>query len=272
MFGFIGSGATAGWIIGGFVTRYTATRFGAESSLIGMAVCLVIAGVLVDRLWLLRPLSGDGTQEDGEKTPTSGLRHSLTLIAGSPYLRAIAGVILLSSWATAVIGWQFKAVVAQSTVGRDELAAFFGMFNFYAGLAVVRPAVGADGAPAAPRGPGLRAVRRAGGADAGHRRAADRRHAGRGGRAARHRPGAAVRRGQADGRAAVPAGARGADAEREVVHRHRGLAARRRAGRPLRPAVCQLGRPGAGGHVVGDAWRCWAAGWWRPTSRSGSTC
>ena len=35
MFGFIGSGATAGWIVGGFVTRYTATRFGAESSLLG---------------------------------------------------------------------------------------------------------------------------------------------------------------------------------------------------------------------------------------------
>ena len=133
MFGFIGSGATAGWIIGGFVTRYTATRFGAESSLLGMAVCLVIAGVLVDRLWVLRPLSGDAN-EDGEDA-NSGLRHSLTLIAGSPYLRAIAGVILLSSWATAVIGWQFKAVVGQSTFGRDELAAFFGLFNIYAGLA-----------------------------------------------------------------------------------------------------------------------------------------
>jgi AAA family ATP:ADP antiporter len=133
MFGFIGSGATAGWIIGGFVTRFTATRFGAESSLIGMAVCLVIAGIIVDRLWLLRPLSGDGSRDDGEDA-SSGLRHSLTLIAGSPYLRAIAAVILLSSWATAVIGWQFKAVVGQSTSGRDELAAFFGLFNIYAGL------------------------------------------------------------------------------------------------------------------------------------------
>ena len=133
MFGFIGSGATAGWIIGGYVTRYTATRFGAESSLLGMAVCLAIAGVLVDRLWLMRPQSRDGVQDDGEDA-NSGLRQSLTLIAGSPYLRAIAAVILLSSWATAVIGWQFKAIVGQSTVGRDELAAFFGMFNFYAGL------------------------------------------------------------------------------------------------------------------------------------------
>ncbi len=135
MFGFIGSGATAGWVIGGFITKYTATRFGAESSLIGMAVCLVIAGVLVDRLWLLRPLSGDGTREEGGEDANSGLRQSLTMIAGSPYLRAIAGVILLSSWATAVIGWQFKAVVGQSTAGRDELAAFFGLFNVYAGLA-----------------------------------------------------------------------------------------------------------------------------------------
>src|SRR5688572_15911867 len=112
MFGFIGSGATAGWIVGGYVTRYTATRFGAESSLLGMAVCLVIAGVLVDRLWLLRPLSADGSQEDGEDA-NSGLKNSLAMIAGSPYLRAIAAVILMSSWATAVIGWQFKAVVGQ---------------------------------------------------------------------------------------------------------------------------------------------------------------
>ena len=39
MFGFIGSGATAGWIVGGYLTQVTAKRFGAESTLIGMAVC-----------------------------------------------------------------------------------------------------------------------------------------------------------------------------------------------------------------------------------------
>jgi len=133
LFGVVGSGATAGWIVGGFITRYTATRFGAESSLIGMAACLVIAGVLVDRIWSRRPLAEEGSLYDGEDTD-AGLKRSLQLIASSPYLRAIAAVILLSSYATAVIGWQFKAVVAQSLAGRNELAAFFGMFNFYAGL------------------------------------------------------------------------------------------------------------------------------------------
>ena len=134
MFGVVGSGATAGWIVGGFITRYTATRFGAESSLIGMAVCLLAAAVLVDRIWRRRPPAEEGGQYDGED-PGAGLRHSLRLIAGSPYLRAIAAVILLSSFATAVIGWQFKAIVGQARVGRDELAAFFGLFNVYAGLA-----------------------------------------------------------------------------------------------------------------------------------------
>ena len=149
MFGFIGSGATAGWIIGGFVTRYTATRFGAESSLLGMAVCLVIAGVLVDRLWLLRPLSGDGTQRRTGTDANSGLRHSLTLIAGSPYLRAIAGVILLSSLATAVIGWQFKAVVG-AVHGRPRRAGgVLRPVQLLRRIAVVRPAVGADRAAAA---------------------------------------------------------------------------------------------------------------------------
>lgn len=133
LFGFVGSGATAGWVVGGFLTRYTANRFGAESSLIGMAAALLVAGVLVDRIWLRRPQVEDGSPEPGDEGE-SGVLRSLSLIARSPYLTAIAGVILLSSSATAVIGWQFKAVVAEARVGRDELAAFFGLFNFYAGL------------------------------------------------------------------------------------------------------------------------------------------
>ena len=137
LFGFIGSGATAGWIAGGVVTRVTATRFGAEATLLGMAVALVVAGVLVDRLWLRRPGAHGGTPGERSEGPSGGgggLARSLRLIAASPYLTAIAAVILLSSSATAVVGWQFKAVVGASGASRNEMAAFFGLFNFYAGL------------------------------------------------------------------------------------------------------------------------------------------
>lgn len=133
LFGFVGSGATAGWIVGGFLTRLTASKFGAEATLIGMAVALVAAAVLVDRIWATRTATHEA-MSDSDDAHQSGLRQSIRLIAASPYLLAIAAVILLSSSATAVAGWQFKAVAGAQNMGRNELAAFFGMFNFYAGL------------------------------------------------------------------------------------------------------------------------------------------
>jgi ATP:ADP antiporter, AAA family len=133
LYGFVGSGATAGCIFGGYLTQITATRFGAESTLIGMAVALLGAVVLVERLWRGRPdRDREATVEQDAARP--GILAGLRLIGGSRYLVAIAAVILLSSYTTAIAGWQFKAISSHAISGRDELAAFFGKFNFYAGL------------------------------------------------------------------------------------------------------------------------------------------
>ena len=133
LFGFIGSGATAGWIVGGFITRIIATRFGAEATLIGMAGALLLAALLVNRVWQTRIADRDH-DPDPDSQATGGILHSLRLVRSSSYLIAISFVILLSSSTTAVAGWQFKAIVGSSIAGRDELAAFFGTFNFYAGI------------------------------------------------------------------------------------------------------------------------------------------
>ena len=139
LFGFIGSGAISGNIVGGFVVQQTATRFGAESTLIGMAVALLVCAVLVDRLWRLRHLASVGesddedVQEAADRGPT-GLRESVQQIAASPYLRAIAALILASSFVTAVAAWQFKAIAVAAIRDKDSLTAFFGSFTFYTGL------------------------------------------------------------------------------------------------------------------------------------------
>jgi ATP:ADP antiporter, AAA family len=139
LFGFIGSGAISGNIVGGFVVQQTATRFGAESTLIGMAVALLICAVLVDRLWRLRHLASAGESDDegalegADRGPT-GLRESVHQIAASPYLRAIAALILASSFVTAVAAWQFKAIAVAAIREKDSLTAFFGSFTFYTGL------------------------------------------------------------------------------------------------------------------------------------------
>jgi ATP:ADP antiporter, AAA family len=135
MYGFVGSGATSGWIVGGYLTQVISARYGAESSLLWMAVALTAAAGVVIRLWSRRPIvEGESETARGRDDSRAGIRASVQLIRRSPYLLAIAAVILLSSFTTTVAGWQFKALTGASIEGKDALAAFFGKFNFYAGL------------------------------------------------------------------------------------------------------------------------------------------
>jgi ATP:ADP antiporter, AAA family len=139
LFAFVGSGAILGAITGGFVIRRTAVRFGAESTLLGIALALLACVVVADQLWRRRHLAHGVLEEDDEEPATSkvgpvGLRTSLRLIAQSRYLTSIAAVICLSSFATAVAAWQFKATASRHFTDPDRLAAFFGGFNFYAGI------------------------------------------------------------------------------------------------------------------------------------------
>ena len=55
-------------------------------------------------------------------------------VLASPYLRAIAAVICISSLVTTLTGWQFLAIAQQALVKKDAVAIFLGNFNFYAGI------------------------------------------------------------------------------------------------------------------------------------------
>ena len=92
------------------------------------------------RIWRRRPVAdSESTLMARRAVRTGSIWTSLRLVANSPYLMAIAAVILLSSYTTAVAGWQFKAISSHSITGRNELAAFFGQFNFYAGIIRLPP-------------------------------------------------------------------------------------------------------------------------------------
>jgi AAA family ATP:ADP antiporter len=143
VFGLVAAGAVCGSIFGGFLSRVLTDAYGANSLLLVMAVLLLVATVVVEILWRRRPedlASLDPEVRDGE--PSKSLRESLRVVAASPYLRAVAGVIGLSSLVTYLIGWQFKAIVQQFVLetagangGKDALASFFGTFEFAASIA-----------------------------------------------------------------------------------------------------------------------------------------
>jgi ATP:ADP antiporter, AAA family len=136
VFGLVAGGAIAGGIFAGFFSRLAAKAFGTESLLLGMAIFLSACPLLVVIIWRQHQEGVAGT-EPAEVIAEPGpqnLLHSVKLVFSSAYLRAIAAVIWTSSFVTALIGWQFKAIAKEFIPGKDHLAAFFGDFTFYAGI------------------------------------------------------------------------------------------------------------------------------------------
>ncbi len=134
-FGFIGSGAILGWIVGGLATRTAVSRFGTENMLAFIALSLFACAGLVVLIWRNRPdYVGNDMPATGTDRDSGTLLGSLSLVRESKYLRAIAALVLISALTTTVAGWQFKAIAKAAIPGTDELAMFFGTFNMIAGV------------------------------------------------------------------------------------------------------------------------------------------
>ncbi|MBY0493593.1 MAG: HEAT repeat domain-containing protein [Cyanobacteria bacterium] len=134
-FGFIGSGAILGWIVGGLATRTGVSRFGTENMLGFVALALFTCAAIVVAVWRDRPdYVGNDTPASGNVRDRFPLWGAMRLIRESPYLRAIAALILISALSTTIAGWQFKAIAKEAVPATDDLAMFFGTFNMIAGL------------------------------------------------------------------------------------------------------------------------------------------
>jgi AAA family ATP:ADP antiporter len=143
VFGLVAAGTVSGAVFGGFLSRVLTNAYGANSLLVVMAVLLFIATLPVEVLWRRRPTELASLEPEVRSAESSkSLRESLRVVAASSYLRAVAGIIGLSSLVTYMVGWQFKAIVRQfvfETSGASEsknaLASFFGTFEFWASVA-----------------------------------------------------------------------------------------------------------------------------------------
>ena len=132
IFGLVASGAISGGIFAGFFSKVLAKAFGTESLLLAMAAFFAACPPLVILVWRQHQAVAD--TEPTKATGQENLLNSIRLVFSSPYLVAIASVIWISSFATAVISWQFKAVAKDFIPVKDHLTAFFGDFTFYAGI------------------------------------------------------------------------------------------------------------------------------------------
>ncbi len=138
IFALVGSGAISGAVLGGKYASVVARTWGTENILLGMTVMIASCAVLVLLIWRQKELARREEAENGEARPEPEqppILESLKLVWSSPYLRAIGLLILVASIVTSIAGWQFKSISKQFIHDKDELAAFFGDFYFYAGIA-----------------------------------------------------------------------------------------------------------------------------------------
>ena len=135
VFGMVGGGAIAGWIFSGYFSKTVARNFGTESLLLGMALFLLICTGLIVLIWRSGRVAVGGAHDmtSAANSPRN-LFASMRVVFSSSYLRAIAAVICISSLVTTLTGWQFLALMQQFLVKKDAIAAFYGDFNFYAGV------------------------------------------------------------------------------------------------------------------------------------------
>jgi ATP/ADP translocase/HEAT repeat protein len=131
VFGVIGSGGIVGAISGGILTGALAQRIGTPNLLLAAAgLLLLAAGVVV--LDSRYRLPTHARSED--EPPPRQLLDSLRLVANSPHLRLIAGLVLITALATKMVDWQFNAVAEIAFDDQDSRTAFFGKFDAATGL------------------------------------------------------------------------------------------------------------------------------------------
>ena len=136
IFGMVGGAGICGWIFAGYISKMVTKSFGTESLLLCMTALLVTCSALMAVTSKAGNITLDLMNDPASLTGTgrNDLRDSLRSVFSSSYLRAIAVVICISSFATTLTGWQFKALAKMSSISQDSLAIFFGNFYFYAGL------------------------------------------------------------------------------------------------------------------------------------------
>jgi len=137
IFGLVGAGGISGWIVSGLLAEKLAKTkgLGTESLLLAMAVGLLACAAIVVLLWRERGRAHPAGAPALADASSKSLRESMSVVFSSPYLISIASLITLSSIATCFAGWQFKAIAKAAYPDKNALTAFFGAFNFWAGVA-----------------------------------------------------------------------------------------------------------------------------------------
>ena len=126
LFGFIGAGAIAGGIFGGYLTTILAEVLGSEYLPLLAAGLLSLCIPITIMLWKKDVLSTQSKFQRKKKIPKAS--HPLKLILASSHLTSLAAIIGISVIVARLVDFQFSAIASYNIEDPDELTAFFGFW------------------------------------------------------------------------------------------------------------------------------------------------
>lgn len=126
LFGFIGAGAIAGGIFGGYLTTLLAELISSENLLFVGAGLLSLCIPITVFIW--RKSVVDNLSKYQRRKRIAKTDHPLKLIRRSKHLTYLASIIGLSVVVAKLVDYQFSAMASAAISDPDELTAFFGFW------------------------------------------------------------------------------------------------------------------------------------------------
>lgn len=126
LFGFIGAGAIAGGIFGGYLTSLLAPLLGTEKLLFVGAGLLFFCLPITRKIWHKAAIKPSYYRQ--QKKATGFEDHPFNLIKASRHLTYLASIVGVSVIVAKLVDYQFSAVASSAIDDPDELTAFFGFW------------------------------------------------------------------------------------------------------------------------------------------------
>ncbi|MEO5905446.1 MAG: hypothetical protein ABIQ11_01880 [Saprospiraceae bacterium] len=126
LFGFIGAGAIAGGISGGYLTSLLTQFIDSVNLLYVAAFFLFISRMLSRKIWMeFLPEQENLSQPQKSKTLQE---YPLRIIRNSKHLTYLASIIGISVVVAKLVEFQFSAIAAENIHDPDQLTAYFGFW------------------------------------------------------------------------------------------------------------------------------------------------
>lgn len=127
LFGFIGAGAIAGGIFGGYLTSLLAPAFGSENLLFVSAALLSLSIPITRAIWRENSINKTNIHQS-KKNVNQVDENPFQMILKSKHLTYLAGIVGVSVIVAKLVDYQFNAIAALKISNPDELTAFFGLW------------------------------------------------------------------------------------------------------------------------------------------------